>query len=174
MIDEVKFIDTVFLKENTTITDNVDDNLLVPYIYKAQDTHLQQALGTTFYNHLKQSIIDGTTTVDERALIIGYIQKMVAEWALYEVLPFINYKLTNKSLSKERSEYSNNSELNELKYIRQTVRDMAEFYTKRLTNHLNQNCELYPKYNDPDNPENLRKSNKSYYTGIFIPKRKYK
>lgn len=170
-MDKVKFIDIDFLKSNTTINENVDDNILVPFIYKAQDTHLQSVLGSSFYNHLKSAIVANSLTPEERALILDYIQNMVAEWTLYEVLPFINYKLTNKAISKERSEYSNNSELNELKYIRQTVRDLAEFYSKRLVNELNQNCNLYPEYNNPDRPENLRKNNSVYYSGIYIPKK---
>ena len=50
-----KFISTVFLKENTTIEDNVDDTKLVPFIKISQDTHIGQVLGATFYNRLKEN-----------------------------------------------------------------------------------------------------------------------
>jgi hypothetical protein len=131
-MSKVKFIDTVFLKENTTIQDNVDDDFLISSIYMVQDTHLQQALGTTFYNRLKQGVIDDDLNANELSLITTYIQNMVCRWTFYEVIPFINYKFTNKAVSKESSEWSQNSELNEVRYLQEIVRDQAEFYTKRL------------------------------------------
>jgi hypothetical protein len=167
---KVKFISTTYLKENTTIQDNVDDNILVPFIYKAQDTHLQQILGTTFYNTLKNGIASGTTNSDEESLIRDYIQPMVCEWTLYEALPHINYKLTNKAVSQENSEFSQASSLDDIKYLRSSVRDMAEFYTKRLTKYLCDYSNLFPTYMTPDAKENLAKSSKSYFSGIYIPK----
>ena len=170
-MSKVKFITTQFLKENTTIQDNVDDDFLVPFIYKSQDTHLQQVLGTSFYDRLKEGVINDDLDTDETALINDYIQNMVAEWTLYEVLPHINYKLTNKAISKESSEWSVNSELNELKFLMDRVRDMAEFYTKRLQVYLCDYSTLFPKYNNPDDNENLKRSNAAYFNGVYIPNR---
>jgi len=169
--NKVKFISTVFLKENTTIEDNVDDNKLVPFIYKVQDIHLQQALGTTFYEHLKAGVVNNTLTTDETDLIRDYIQNMVAEWTLYESMPFLSNKLTNKSISQENSEYSTPSTLDEIKYLRNNVRDIAEFYTKRLTKYMCDNASLFPKYLNPDSKENLSKNSKSYFSGIYLPKK---
>lgn len=169
---KVKFIEAAHLKANTTISENVDEDILVPYIYKAQDTHLQQVLGSSFYNHLKDGVKNKTLTPDEKTLIYDFIQGMVTEWSLYEVLPFISFKLTNKSVSKERSEWSDHSDLNDIKFLRTVIRDMAEFYTKRLVTFLNQNCKMFPEYENPDRPENLRRSGDAYFSGIFISKKR--
>lgn len=170
-MSKVKFISTKFLKENTTIQDNVDDDILVPFIYKSQDTHLQQVLGTTFYDRLKDGVVADDLNADETALIDDYIQNMVAEWTLYESLPHLNYKLTNKAISKESSEFSVNSELNELKYLRESVRDMAEFYTKRLQVFLCDYSSLFPEYQNPDSKENLTRSSQAYFNGVYLPNR---
>lgn len=167
---KVKFIGTAYLKENTTIQDNVDDNILVPYIYKAQDIYIQQALGTAFYDVLKNGIVSGSTSADESTLLRDYIQPCLAEWTLYEVLPHINFKLTNKAVSQENSEFSQSSSLDDVKYLRNSVRDMAEFYLERLNKYLCDYSSLYPTYLSPGAKENLAKSSKSYFGGVYIPK----
>jgi len=172
MSDKVKFISLDLLKRNTTIQDNVDDDILVPFIYKAQDTKVQQALGTTFYNRLKEGVINDDLNADETTLLIDYIQPMLIEWTFYEVMPHLNYKFTNKAISKESSEWSTSSELNEIKYLDDRVRNMAEFYTKRLNVYLCDNESLFPQYQNPDDDENLKRKDTSYFSGIYIPKKK--
>lgn len=169
--NKVKFISTIYLKENTTIEDNVDDNKLVPFIYKCQDIYLQQILGTTFFEHLKDAIVNDSLTTYEDNLIRDYIQNMVSEWTLYEALPFISNKITNKSLSQENYEFGTPSTLDDLKYLRNSIRDMAEFYSKRLNKYLCDNSSLFPVYQNPNSKENLRKNSKSYFSGIYIPKK---
>jgi hypothetical protein len=178
-MSRVNFVDTDYIKEYTTIQDNVDDDILVPFILISQDTHLQRALGTTFYDRLKQGVIDTNSVptgsnplnANERALILDYVQPMIAQWTFYEALPHINYKFTNKAVSKERSEYSDSSQLDEVKYLRNGIRDLAEFYTARLIKHLCDYSSNFPEYENPDSKENLHKSNRAYFGGVVIPKR---
>jgi hypothetical protein len=167
----VKFISCNYLKENTAIQNNVDDNLLEPYIIKAQDTHIQQILGSSFMEHLYDAIQNSTLTAAEEALIRNYIQRAVAEWAHYEVYPFLNYKNTNKAISKESSEYSTPADLDEIKYMRSAVRDLAEFYLKRLDKYLCDHQQDFPEYQNPNLPENLPKNSKPYFNGIYMPKK---
>ena len=169
----VKFISVDYLKENTTIENNVDSSTLSPFIKKAQDTYLQQILGSSFYDHLSDAFVASSLTANEENLIRDYIQQMVAEWTLYLVLPHINYKLTNKAVSQQSSEFSEASTVEEIKYLRNSVRDLAEFYSERLTSYLCDNSSLFPEYNNPDSPENLPKNSRSYFSGIYIPNRYY-
>ena len=172
-MSKVKFISTEYLKENSTIEDNLDDAKLVPFIYKAQDIHLQSVLGTTFYNHLKDAVINSTLTSDEESLVRDYIQPMIVEYVVYESLPFLSNKLTNKSVMQENSEFGTPSALQEIKYLRNTVRDMAEFYSSRLVKFLCDNSSLFPVYQNPDSNENLRKNSRVYNTGVFIPRKNH-
>jgi len=164
---KVKFISTIYLKENTTIEDNVDDNKLVPFIYASQDTHIQQSLGSTFYNRLKSGIVNNDLNTDEEDILRDYIQPCLAQWAFYEVYPFLNYKATNKAVSKENSEWSQASELDEIKYMRNSIRDLAEFYLKRLNTFLCDYSTLFPEYESPDSKENLNQNSKSYFSGVY-------
>lgn len=164
-----KFISTAYLKEQTPIQGNVDDNILVPYIKMAQKIHIQQMLGSAFYNHLCEAIANNSLTSDEVDLLRDYIQPCLAQFTFYEVLPHLNYKPTNKAVSQENSEYSTSSGLDDIKYLRQTVRDMAEFLLSRLHKQLCDYSELYPLYLNPGDKENLQKKNNSYFSGIYLP-----
>lgn len=165
---KVKFVSTVYIKENTTIEDNVDDNKIVPFIYSSQDTRIQQAIGTTLYNKLKSGVVNSTLNTNEEDLLRDYIQPCLAQWVFYDVYPFLNYKSTNKAISKENSEFSQASELDEIKYMRAAIRDLAEFYTKRLTTYLCDYSTLFPEYNNPDSLENLPANSKSYFSGVYL------
>jgi hypothetical protein len=168
---KVKFISTVYLKENTTIEDNVDDTKLVPYIYSSQDTHIQQALGTNFYNRLKSGVTNNDLTTLEEDFLRDYVQPALAQWAFYEVFPFLNYKSTNKAVSKESSEFSQPSELDEIKYLRNSIRDLAEFYLRRINQYLCDFGHLFPEYQNPDPYENVVANSKSYFSGLYLHRR---
>jgi len=171
-MSRVKFISTTFLKEHSTLSRNIDDDILIPYIYRAQDINLQQILGTTFYDRLKDGIINNNLNSDEENLIRDYIQNMIVEWTIYYALPNINFKYTNKSVTQDSSEFGQSSTLDDVKYLRQNVRDMAEFYSKRLNKYLcDYGQQLFPEYASPDSKENLRKKSRSYFNGIYIPRR---
>jgi hypothetical protein len=168
----VKFISPSFFKENTTVDENVDDDIIVPFIIKAQNLHIQQALGSAFYNRLKEGVANNNLNADEEDFLRDYIQPCLVEYTLYELIPHINYKLTNKAISQKSSEFSQASTLDEVKYLRQSVRDLAEFYMKRIQRFL---CDFgtkkFPIYANPGSNENLKRKKRSYFGGVYLPKK---
>jgi hypothetical protein len=167
----IRLVNLDYVKKMTTIERNVDDNKVAPFIFKVQDTHLQKALGTAFYKHILNGFDAGTLNADEIILVEEYIQPMLAEWVYYECYPHLLIKPTNKAISKERSEYSEAVGLNEMRYMRDSIRNMAEFYTKRLIKEL---CDFaylkYPLYLNPPPKENVRKSRTAYFSGVYLKK----
>lgn len=171
MATQVKFVSTDFIKKNTVVEMNVDDSKITPIIFKVQRVYLQQILGSSFYDHLSDAVANGTLTAKEESLIRDYIQTLITEYVLYELYPFLNYKSTNKAISKESSEFSTPADLDEIKYLRSNVKDMAEFFAKRLTTYLCDHQEDFPEYQNPDQPENLPKNNRAYFNGIYMPRK---
>jgi len=167
----VKFISCEYVKDNTIIEMNVDDAKINPTIFKVQRVYLQQILGSYFYDHLSEAVANSTLTTAEENLIRNYIQNMLAEYVVYELFPFLNYKSTNKAVSKESSEYSQPADLDEIKYLRSNVKDMAEFFSRRLAKYLCDHQEDFPEYQSPEVPENLPKNNRSYFNGIYMPRK---
>jgi hypothetical protein len=168
MANIVEFVSTKFIKEHTNIENNVDDSKIKPLIVKVQDTHLQQIIGSSFYEHLMDAVYNDTLTANELILLRNYIQRFVSEYVFFEVFPFLNYKSTNKGVSKESSEYSVPAELSEIKFMRSAIRDIAEFYGARLDKYLTDNSSLFPEYTNPTQPENLPKTGNIYQSGIYL------
>lgn len=166
----VYFISMTYLRDNTPIEDNVDDDKLTPFVIQAQTTYLQEVLGATFYDHLKDGVQNNTLNSDETSLMRNYIQPMVAQYAFYLSMPFITFKATNKSISKESSENSTPVDLSELKYLRNAVLDTAEFYKRRLIVYLLNYDYLFPTYASPAAKDNMPKSAQDYFNGVYIPR----
>lgn len=165
----VFFISTKYLREATPIEDNVDDDKLVPFIVQSQDTYLQQTIGETGYNALKEAVKNNTLTPDEQTFLRNYVQPLVAQYTFYLALPFIAFKATNKSLSKESSEYSQPVDLGELTYIRNNVKEVAEFYQRRMVKWLLDHPGVFIWFDHPDSKDNLPKTPQSYMNGIYMP-----
>lgn len=166
---KVFFISTTFLRDNTPIEENVDDTKLIPYIIQAQDTYLQEGIGETFYDRLKDGVQNNNLNQDEQDFMRNFVQPQIAQYAFYLAMPFIAFKATNKSLSKESSEYSAPVELSELKFLRNNVLDIAEFYKRRMIKYLLDHPSMFPQYASPDSKDNMPKSAQSYFNGLYIP-----
>lgn len=165
---KVLLLSTDKLKRNTPIQDNIDDDILKPYIYKSQDTHLQMSLGTDLYAKIKNEVQAGTISGNYKTLLDDYIQPMLIEWSLYESLPFISLKLTNKSIVRGNSEFSVEGDLDDLKYLRNSVRDIAEFYSQRLTNYIREYSNNFPEYQTNSGLDKIVPNSTSYFNGVYL------
>lgn len=168
---KAQFIECDYIKRYSNIDNNVDDDRLVPIIFSVQDMYLQQALGSSFYKDLMTKINNETLNSDEVILVKDYIRPMLLNYIGYEAVAELNYKITNKAVSQESSEFSNASDLDTIKYLRSNYRNKADFYNKRLVKYLCDYSNLFEKYNNPDAKENLEKSSKVWTGGVYIPKR---
>ena len=65
-------------------------------------------------------------------------------------LPFLKYKVFNKSIMNNDSESGQSIDLDALKFLQNEVRSVAENYTKMLTTYLRNNLTDYPSYNNFD------------------------
>ncbi len=171
IIPKTKFIDVSFIKEVTPIQANVDEELIVPFIYISQDVHFMQVLGESFMNHLKTAGANETLTDIEKELLQNFVIYPLAFWTYYEALPSIRTKITNAGTQIENKEFSQSADLEDLKYTRADIRNIAEYYTSILINHLCNNSHLYPLFKNPDSDENVKASGKSFFNGVYLKKR---
>jgi hypothetical protein len=165
----VYFISTTYLRQNTPIEDSVDDDKILPYIVQAQQTMLQEGIGETGMNALNTAVQNNTLTPDEQAFMRNYVMPLVAQYSFYLMFPFLNWKSTNKAVSKESSEFSTPADLDEIKYLRSSILDMAEFYKRRMVKYLLDHPAMFIWYSNPDALDNLPKTAQSYFTGIYMP-----
>lgn len=159
---------TYRLKKNTPIEQNVDDDLLNPYIFKAQETHIQQILGTNLYNRIMNDVITNNVVNQYATLLNDYITPCLIEYAFYEVMPFISLKITNKTIGRGNAEYLAEGDLSDLKYLRQTVRDLAEFYGQRIIGYLRQYSNQFPEYTTNSGLDKIVPNSSNYFNGVYL------
>lgn len=165
----VYFISQEYFFQNTPVEQNVDWDKIQPFVVQAQQLYLQQTIGETGLNALSDAVKNNTLTNDEQTFLRNYVQPLVVQYAFWLALPFINYKATNKALSKESSEYSQAADLDEMKYLRSSVKDAAEFFQRRMVKWLADHPGTFIWYDNPNALDNLPKTPQSYFGGIYTP-----
>ena len=164
---KVKLISIDYFKQNTVVEYNVDDDKIVPLIFKSQTVYLQQTLGANFLNHIYEQVRNNTLTPIEEELIRDYIQNMLVEYTLYLLIPAINYNLTNKSVGQKSGDNETPSSLGDIKYLRNEVLNMAQFYDTRVVEFLKDNRTDFPLWKcGSDN--NINPSKNTYFSGVYI------
>jgi hypothetical protein len=165
----VLFVSEDTIKKSTTINGNVDVELLLPYIKVAQDIHIHQLLGTDLYDKIQADITGGTLAGAYKSFTDDYIQPVLIHYSLYECLPFLSYKIMNKDIVRKISEQSTPASLEDIKYIREIVKNTAEYYATRLVDYLCNNNHLFPEYTTNSNGD-LAPTKDTYFSGIVLDK----
>ena len=83
-----QFISTDYIFKYTIIEQNVDADLVVKMIWKAQTTNIQEILGTNLYNRLVNDTPNFTGQY--LTLMNNYVQPALSEWTVYHLTPYIN------------------------------------------------------------------------------------
>ena len=140
-----------YIKTNSGLNDNVWANYLTPAIREAQDIKLQQILGTNLYNSIMSKVAEGTIKNTEfkvyKTLLDDYIQLYLMYQTISDLVPIIGVKLTNLGVVVSNDEHVTNLSQSERELVQTYYSQRAEFYGKRLQEHLKKNCSLFKELN---------------------------
>ena len=164
----VLFISTVYLKKNTIIESNVEDHILTPNILKAQVIEIQNVIGTSLYDALIVRVIAGTVTGNYKTLMDDYIAPSLSEWSLYYALPAISMRLENSSIVMKDTENSTPVSLDDVKYLRNDIRNTSEFLSDRLSKYLCANASSFPEFRDESESDEVHPSSNNFFSGIYL------
>lgn len=145
------FVTTKDIATFTALNGNVDVDKFMQFIKISQDIHIQNYLGTDLYNKINNDIVASSLTGDYLTLVNNYIKPMVIHWAMVEYLPFSAYTIANKGVYKHSSENSESVEKNEVDFLINKERSIAENYTQRFVDFMCFNSNDYPEYNTNSN-----------------------
>lgn len=161
---QAQLINTEYMYIYTIVDDNVDANLITKQIWKAQDLNIQSTLGENLYTKIMNDCPNFVGPY--RTLVKNYIQPALAEWTVYHLLPFINFKLTNKAVSTKSSDNSQPSTIDDLKWLQAQVRNNAEFYSERIRDYIRNNQSSFPEFFVRNNVWEIRPNKTNYFSGI--------
>ena len=178
MSNTVLFISEDYLKEFSPIASNVQNNALSNSILKAQTQYILPVLGLTLYNKLVNDIyvaqgVSGLST-NYLTLLEDYITPTLTEYSLYEALIPLTFKFQNKGIGRMNDTFQETIDLDTLKYLRNEIRNTAQWHQERLVRYLCNNSELFPEYNVVTDDLNPDATTGTYNSGIYFRnKRRY-
>ena len=148
--------------KRTGINGNVDRDQMIQFIKIAQDIHIQNILGTRLFEKLKTDITSGNIPTNYQTLLDDYIQDMVIHYAAIEILPYIHFKVANGGIYTKGAENGTSVTKEDLDYLVQKERDIAEHYARRFVDHMSFNNATYPEYNQNNNDDMYPSKNQNF------------
>jgi len=151
----------------TAMNGNVDTDKFIQFVKIAQDIHIQNYLGTKLFDKINDAIVAGTLANPYLALLKDYIKPMVIHFAMVEYLPFAAYTIANKGVFKHNSENSTNVEKNEVDFLIEKERDIAQHYTNRFIDYMSYNQVSFPEYNTNSNGDMFPDSEANFISWVI-------
>lgn len=137
----------------TALNGNIDTDNFVQWVKVAQDIHIQNYLGTKLFKKINDDIVAGTLAGNYLSLTNVYIKPMLIHWSMVEYLPFAAYTISNKGVYKHNSENSDTVAKEEIDFLVEKERSIAENYTRRFIDYMSFNNSLFPEYNTNSNAD---------------------
>ena len=137
----------------TAMNGNVDTDKFIQFIKIAQDIHIQNYLGTDLLNKIEADIIASSLTGSYLTLVTDYVKPMLIHWAMVEYLPFAAYTVANKGVFKHSSENATNVDKDEIDFLIEKERNLAQYYTDRFISYMSFNNDSFPEYNSNSNED---------------------
>ena len=135
------------LVRQTALGGNVDTDKFIQFIKIAQEIHIQNYTGTKLYDKISNDIIANTLANPYLALVNDYLQPMLIHFAMVEYLPFAAYTIANGGVYKHTSENSTSVDKNEVDFLVEKERNIAQYYTDRFITYMSYNQQTFPEYN---------------------------
>ena len=151
----------------TALNGNIDTDSFIQWIKVAQDIHIQNYTGTNLLDKIKTDIINNTLAGNYLTLTNIYLKPMLIHWAMVEYLPFSAYTIANKGVFKHTSENATSVEKNEVDFLVEKERMIAQNYTERFITYINFNNSSFPEYSTNSNAD-MFPSTQNNFTGWYI------
>ena len=157
------FITIEDIKSITSISDNVDVELLSPHLSIAQDMYITPVLGDALSEGLQKQIEEGNVSGDTEVLLQKYVTPALAYYTWFSASPFMAYKHQRSGVVKQTSDNSESVDMEEFAYLTRRIENTAIHYTTLLYDYLEANKDKHPLYRTDARP---RSKTRGIYTGF--------
>jgi hypothetical protein len=166
-MSQALFVSANRLKRDTAIGGSVDDDLIRPYVYMAQQRWILPVLGTKLYDKLCAEVDAGTVSGVYETLLNDYIIPSTVQYAFVQLVPFLRLRFVNNAVVIMNSEQSQAATYDDLKPLMDQALDMATFYRERLIDFINNNTSDYPEYSSNTGAD-LSPTTSNYTQGLNL------
>lgn len=141
------FVNKEDIVAKTALGGNVDPDKFLQFVEIAQDTHIQNYLGTDLYDKMSSDITGTGLSGDYLSLNTDYIKPMLIHYAMSEYLPWAAFSIANGGVFKHSSENSQLASKSDVDYLVNKSRQNAKYYTDRFIKYMTYNAPTkFPEY----------------------------
>lgn len=145
-----RLLSVEYILNNTIIDKNVDAKYIEVAIDDAQRINIPEALGYNLYTAIVNMVADNSimepVNINYYNLLVDQIQLCHAQWVIYHILNYLNYHLTNKSISTKSSDNGTPVEQEIISSLRTDAKSKAEVYIARIREQIVNNTGWFPEY----------------------------
>lgn len=150
ILQKVLLIDTDYVKQYSTISNNIEEKHITPCIVSSQVQDLQQLIGTPLSVKLCELVDDETIDLPENAaykdLLDGYVRPYLLACTQSELIVSNYVKLRNSGVQQYLDTNQANVDLKTMQYMKQHFSDQATFLGNRLTDWLRCHMNDFPEF----------------------------
>lgn len=156
---KVYFTNLTAVKENSLLDANISDKTLTVMLNRAQNTLLQELLGTPLFKLLKTNILNNILTAKQRILIEQYILDYI--YALMEMLAVddLLLKYSESGINSTTPDNTIQKTQRELSLIKITKVKSVNFYAGLIKTYIEDNIADFPEYESTDEGVKAKKYN---------------
>jgi len=166
------FITTQDIKRYSVLSGSIDPDKIVFYIELCMDTQIQNYTGSKLMVKIQDLILAGTIDLPANAayktLLETYLKPMTIHWALVQLMSFIPYTVSNGGVFKHTSESSVTVDKDEIDFLVEKYRDLAQFYTNNFIDFMIYNQNTYPEYTANKNDDTFPDTANSDFGGWVL------
>lgn len=149
------------VKQILPISKNIEDSLIFPQINLAEQKYIKPVMGDVLFADIQVKYSAQTLNTIETTLV-GMAQISLAYYIVENTLPFLSFQMTEKGVQIQNGVNSQSadaqSQSSNLNYMRNELRNNAEFFSDELRNFLYDNRTSFSLYTAENNDPKLTSS----------------
>lgn len=149
-MSQVILIDKDGVVKLTRMGGNVDVAKVRQAILVAQETYVEDALGTKLYQKLltlaSAGELDDAGNENYETLVHDYVQPMLAHYTMGDYILMGSFEIENGGIFKRGAEGSQNLSMEELDKAGRHMVSVGDRYKTRMVNHLCYYPDRFPEY----------------------------
>lgn len=140
-------INNEYLAAYSPLPINMSFDEVRPFISIAESLWIVDVLGKKLYNQLLEQVENNEVTPENSSLLLK-LYPYLSVATTYEALPFIAYHMSDKGITKGKSDNSESINGTELSNIQNHLRSELDVLKKQLINFLREHKDCYPLFSD--------------------------
>lgn len=142
-------IDFSYFSAYSPVPTNYNWDDIRPFVSIAEEVWVVDIVGRKLYNELLEQVQNNNLTRENSTLLLK-IYPYLSMAIVFESMPFLAYNITEKGVTKGKSDNSEPISNSELINMQNHIRTQLEVLKRMLKNFLNENSDCYPLFKSDD------------------------